>query len=129
VRSRSQQRLVELAQEIAARRRLSLNSQVLLEQPAVVMDPFLTAQVEEAIRNAGCTPHRMPSGAGHDAMILAERVPAAMIFLRSPAGISHDPLETVWADDVACAIEVGVRLLEQLASSRAFLLNKRTSRA
>ena len=37
----------------------------------------------------------MVSGAGHDAMILAEKVPAAMIFLRTPGGISHDPAETV----------------------------------
>jgi allantoate deiminase len=125
----SQRRLLELAQEIAARRRLSFESQVLLEQPAVAMDPFLTAQVEEAIRSAGCIPHRMPSGAGHDAMILAERVPAAMVFLRSPGGISHDPLETVWPEDVAHAIDAGVCLLKQLAFSRAFLLNTRTSRA
>jgi len=129
VRTRAGRRLTALAEEISARRRLSLESRVLLEQPAVALDPFLTAQAEEAIRGAGCTPHRMPSGAGHDAMILAERVPAAMIFLRSPGGISHDPFESVWPEDVAYAIASGVGLLKQLAVSRAFLLNTRTSRA
>jgi len=44
--------------------------------------------------------HRMVSGAGHDAMILAEKVPAAMIFLRTPGGISHDPAESVAVEDV-----------------------------
>ena len=62
----------------------------------------------------------MVSGAGHDAVILAEKVPAAMIFLRSLGGISHDPAESVEVEDVAQAIECGVRLLDQLASSSAF---------
>jgi len=48
------------------------------------MDPFLTEQIEHAMQKAGCQPHRMASGAGHDAMILAEKFPAAMIFLRTP---------------------------------------------
>jgi len=65
----------------------------------------------------------MVSGAGHDAMILAEKVPAAMIFLRSPGGISHDPAESVEMEDVARAIECGVHLLDQLASSSQFQKN------
>jgi allantoate deiminase len=62
----------------------------------------------------------MVSGAGHDAMILAGKVPAAMIFLRTPGGISHDPAESVEVGDVAKAIECGLHLLEQLASSSEF---------
>jgi allantoate deiminase len=92
------------------------------------MDPFLTSQVESAIRAAGCPAHRMASGAGHDAMILASRVPAAMIFLRSPGGISHDPAESVLLEDVASAIDCGSHLLRQLASSAEFLLRTSTSR-
>ena len=69
----------------------------------------------------------MVSGAGHDAMILAEKVPAAMIFLRSPGGISHDPAESVEVEDVAQAIECGLHLLDQLAASPEF--QKRTNRA
>ena len=61
------------------------------------MDPFLIGEIEQAIVKTGCTPHRMVSGAGHDAMILAEKVPSAMIFLRTPGGISHDPAESVVA--------------------------------
>ena len=67
----------------------------------------------------------MTSGAGLDAMILAERVPAGMIFLRSPGGISHDPAETVLVEDVEKGIEAGVRLLDQLALSEEFLGRKR----
>jgi allantoate deiminase len=57
------------------------------------------------------------SGAGHDAMIMAQKAPAAMIFLRTPGGISHDPAESVEMVDVAKAIECGLHLLDQLASS------------
>jgi len=59
----------------------------------------------------------MVSGAGHDAMILAEKVPAAMIFLRTPGGVSHNPAETVIVEDVAKAVEAGLHFLDLLASS------------
>ena len=121
VRSDSLHALTARAQEIATRRNLSLNIDTLIDQPSVAMDRFLTAQIESAIRSAGCTPHRMASGAGHDAMILAERVPSAMIFLRTPGGVSHHPAESVLPEDVARAIDCGVHLLKQLAASHEFL--------
>jgi len=124
------QALVELTRQaapLAAKRGVSVTWRTLFAQRAVPMDPFLVDQVEEAIRRTGCEPHRMASGAGHDAMILAEKVPAAMIFLRTPGGISHDPAESVHTQDVACAIECGMHLLEQLAGSQEFLT--RTCRA
>jgi allantoate deiminase len=91
------------------------------------MDSYLAAEMEEAIRMTGCHPHRMVSGAGHDAMILAEKVPAGMIFLRTPGGISHDPAESVDLADVAKAIECGLHLLNRLAHSSR--LQERMSRA
>jgi allantoate deiminase len=111
--------LVERAQEIATRRGLTLRWKTLLEQSAVAMDPFLIAEIERAIRKTGDEPHRMVSGGGHDAMILAEKVPASMIFLRTPGGISHDPSESVAVEDVEKAIECGLHLLDQLAAAPA----------
>lgn len=119
--------LIRQAEAIAARRGLTVKWRTLLFQNAVAMDPFLTGQIEQAIEKAGCEPHRMASGAGHDAMILAEKIPAAMIFLRTPGGISHDPAESVHLDDVAKALECGHNLLAQLAASQEFL--GRTCRA
>jgi allantoate deiminase len=119
--------LTRRAAAIAAQRGVSVTWRTLLAQHAVPMDAFLTDQIEHAIRKAGCEPHRMPSGAGHDAMILTEKVPAAMIFLRTPGGISHDSSESVHVQDVAFALDCGMHLLEQLASSPEFLA--RTSRA
>jgi allantoate deiminase len=46
-------------------------------------------------------------------------MPAAMLFLRSPGGISHHPDETVLVEDVAAALEVGMRFLEQLEQRHA----------
>jgi len=127
VRTRGGDEILHRAREIAQRRGLSLRFSTQMNQPAVPMDPLLSAQIEKAILKTGCKPHRMASGAGHDAMILAERVPSAMIFLRTPGGISHDPTESVAVEDVAKAIECGLHLLDELASSAPF--QKRTCRA
>jgi allantoate deiminase len=56
----------------------------------------------------------MSSGAGHDAMILAAHIPAAMLFIRTPGGLSHHPDESVAESDVAVALDVGAKFLEEL---------------
>lgn len=113
--------LLRQAEEIAKRRALSVRWNVLLDQPAVSMNPFLVDQITHAGKRAGCEPYRMVSGAGHDAMVLAERVPAAMVFVRTPNGVSHDPAESVKVEDVAKALDCGFHLLDRLASSSEFL--------
>ena len=60
---------------------------------------------------AGFPAKPMPSGAGHDAMVMAARMPTAMLFLRSPGGISHHPAETVREEDVEAALDVGATFL------------------
>ena len=127
IRSRTVADLIRQAHGIAVRRGLSVQESTLLSQRAVAMDPCFIGEIEQAILKTGCKPHRMVSGAGHDAMILAEKVPAAMIFLRTPGGISHDPAESVAAEDIEKAIECGLHLLDQLASSSDF--HKRINRA
>jgi allantoate deiminase len=86
---------------------------------AACMDPSLTRMLERAVDGAGFPPHRMVSGAGHDAMILARHMPAAMLFMRSPGGISHDTRESVLAEDVEAALVVGLRFLEELERQNA----------
>jgi allantoate deiminase len=120
IRTRVVVDLIRQAEGIAARRGLSVQERTLLSQRAVAMDSFLNGEIEQAILKTGCKPHRMVSGAGHDAMIMVERVPAAMIFLRTPGGISHDPAESVGCKDVEKAIECGLHLLDQLAASPKF---------
>jgi allantoate deiminase len=104
------------ATAIAKRRAIALQRTDHLDQPAVPMDERLTAFLSGAIEAAGFPPKSMPSGAGHDAMVMAARVPAAMLFLRSPGGISHHPAETVLEEDVEASLHVGREFLLRLAN-------------
>jgi allantoate deiminase len=108
--------LLEQAQAIAAGRDLKLDCVRQMDQPAVPMDERLTAYLVEAIEAAGLPPFQMPSGAGHDAMVMAARVPTAMLFLRSPGGVSHHPDESVLVEDVEAALAVGRKFFERLAA-------------
>jgi allantoate deiminase len=112
-------RLLRSAEQIAAGRCLTVSWEERLDQPAVEMDPALVQVVERAVTATGRPIYRMASGAGHDAMIVARRMPAAMLFLRSPGGISHHPDESVLAGDVGDAIEVGMKVLEELEQRHA----------
>lgn len=127
IRERMVAELIRRAEEICTRRGLTLRHSGLLSQAAVPMNEFLISEIDRAVQRVGCVPHRLISGAGHDAMILAEKIPAAMIFLRTPGGVSHDPAESVAPEDVEKAIECGSHLLDQLAASPEFL--KRMVRA
>jgi allantoate deiminase len=108
--------LLAQAQAIAQRRNLALQCARQMDQPAMPMDERLTAFLAEAIEATGLSVKRMPSGAGHDAMVMASRVPTAMLFLRSPGGISHHPDEVVLEVDVAAALEVCRKFLQRLAA-------------
>jgi len=114
VRHQAVKTLLDKAEAIAARRGLTVASRMLMDQPAVAMDPAMCTMASEAIRGLGITPLSMVSGAGHDAMIMAERVPATMIFLRSPGGISHHPEESVRPQDVENALAAGLALLRHI---------------
>jgi allantoate deiminase len=113
VRRHAVERMLNEAERIAADRGLVFASQQQLDQPAVAMNTILVERLACAVKSAGYAVHRMPSGAGHDAMVLATRIPAAMLFLRSPGGISHHPDENVLAEDVKAALNAGMHFLEQ----------------
>ena len=75
------------------------------------------ARWEAAVNALGLPLHRMPSGAGHDAMKLHERMPQAMLFVRGEnAGISHNPLESTTAHDADLSVRAFQNLLDQLAA-------------
>ena len=78
--------------------------------------PAWKTQWEQAVSALGVALHRMPSGAGHDAMKLHTIMPQAMLFVRGQnAGISHNPLESTTADDMQLATDAFAHLLQQLA--------------
>jgi len=108
--------LLNAANAIAERRKLTLQATCTLNQPAVSMDEQLTAYLSESMEAEGLPAKQMPSGAGHDAMVMAGRLPSAMLFLRSPGGISHNPAESVREEDVEAALRVGRKLLGRVAA-------------
>lgn len=107
--------LLAKADTIANRRGIAIERTDQLDQPAVPMDERLTSFLSDAIQAAGFPIKTMPSGAGHDAMVMAARVPTAMLFLRSPGGISHHPDEAVLQEDVEASLLVGREFLLRLA--------------
>jgi N-carbamoyl-L-amino-acid hydrolase len=101
---------------ICARRRIGLHVEKLLEAPAAPCAPRLMDQLGAAVQRAGLPRFDLLSGAGHDAMAMAAVTEVAMLFTRcGNGGISHNPLETMTADDADIAASV---LLDFLHSYR-----------
>ncbi len=105
---------------ICERRSLRHTIEQTLRASAAPSAPAWQARWERAVEALGLPVHRMPSGAGHDAMKLHEVMPQAMLFLRGQnAGISHNPLESITSDDADLGIAAFHHLLEQLAKEMA----------
>jgi allantoate deiminase len=111
--------LREAAARIAGERRVELSWEELQSTPAVPCSPELTEELAAAAADAGHAAPRLPSGAGHDAAMMAALAPVAMLFVRCAGGISHHPDESVREDDVRVAIDVTTRVVERLAERAA----------
>jgi allantoate deiminase len=88
------------------------------EQASVACDQQLASLLAQATEAQGYEAHYLPSGAGHDAGIMAQVTPAAMLFVRCQGGISHNPAESVTLEDVAVTIDV-VEQFFALVAARA----------
>jgi beta-ureidopropionase / N-carbamoyl-L-amino-acid hydrolase len=109
----------ELAR-IADARGLDLTLERTMTAAAAPSAPVWQARWEAALQALGLPVHRLPSGAGHDAMKLHEVMPQAMLFVRGGnGGISHNPLESITADDAELAIAAFEHLLHSLAKDTA----------
>jgi allantoate deiminase len=95
--------LRDRAREVATRRGVTVEWTDANDIPAVAMDERLSAAWGVATR--------LPSGAGHDAAMMATVAPATMLFVRCRGGISHNPAESVQEADVAAAVDALERLL------------------
>jgi allantoate deiminase len=113
------QRLRALATAAGAARGVEVVWAQAHETTSIPCDPPLTARLAECARTVtGLEVPRLSSGAGHDAVMLAEVAPVGMLFVRCAGGISHHPAEAVSEEDVAVAIEVTASLVEELALER-----------
>jgi N-carbamoyl-L-amino-acid hydrolase len=105
----------ELAR-ICQRRGLAFTLEQTLAADAAPSAPAWQARWQAAVQAQGLPVFTMPSGAGHDAMKLHERMPQAMLFMRGGnAGISHNPLETITADDTELCVSAFQHVVEGLA--------------
>lgn len=91
--------LIGVAERIGDERGLQVEVEALLDAPAAPLDPTLTARLRALAGGPA-----LVSGAGHDAAVMARVVPSALLFVRTPDGLSHHPDERVAEEDVAAAL-------------------------
>ena len=101
--------------EIARRRTLGLDFKLLLNMQPVRFDENVLSIIENAAINLGYPYKRMLSGAGHDAMNIADLAPTAMIFVPCEKGISHSEAEFASPSDVAAGANVLLHVVGELA--------------
>jgi allantoate deiminase len=99
-------RVREIVADVAGRRGVGAGIDVVHDERSVACDPALGERMRRAARAIGLDPPSLPSGAGHDAVVLSDHVPVAMLFVRCAGGISHNPAESVTTEDVAAALAV-----------------------
>jgi hydantoinase/carbamoylase family amidase len=105
--ARAEKLVQETLERVAAEEQLEIEVGDTHRKPPTLLDPDLQELLAAAAETEGATVRRMPSGAGHDAMVLAKHVPAAMLFVPSRAGVSHSPDE--YTPPEQC--ELGARVL------------------
>ena len=97
---------------ICARRQIDAELELLLSASAAPCAPWLMAQLDAAVASVDIAPYALLSGAGHDAMAMAAITDVAMLFTRcGNGGISHNPLETMTADDADSAAQALLHFL------------------
>jgi N-carbamoyl-L-amino-acid hydrolase len=109
-------RMDSLVGELAERTGVEIEVTVASRSDPREFAPEVRAALSRACEDVlGHAPPELVCFAGHDAGVVAERVPAAMLFVRNATGVSHSPDETVSLDDAAVAARVVARALERLA--------------
>jgi allantoate deiminase len=96
---------------IAAMRGVSATLATTHEADAFVCDNRIVAGLTRAVEALGLTPRLLPSGAGHDTMVMGSLCPAGMLFVRCKGGVSHNPLESVTLEDCAFGLAALTRFV------------------
>ncbi|MBV8102581.1 MAG: Zn-dependent hydrolase [Verrucomicrobia bacterium] len=109
--------LCQEADQIAAERQLGLERLLVQETPSVFCDPDFITRLAAATKSVTGDSFQLPSGAGHDAVILSQLCPAGMLFVRCRDGLSHHPDEFVHVDDMEIALRTAVRFIESFGST------------
>lgn len=107
--------LARYLDELALGEGVSVSVERLARSAPVTFDRGIVGLVEEAAARRGLRSRRMTSGAGHDAQMMARVCPAAMIFVPSTGGISHNPREHTPASDLVAGVNVLLDVVRRLA--------------
>ncbi len=114
--SRVERDVATAMQEIAEAEGVTITSRSTARFEPVEFDPRIINLVEVVAHDQGNTLRRMPSGAGHDAQMIARTCPAAMIFVPSVKGLSHNVAEFTEAADLEAGANVLLHVLFTLAN-------------
>lgn len=105
------------AEEAAAQHGVEISRRLESVTPAVAFDAGLRDRITGVLAAAGTPAPVLATGAGHDAGVLASRIPAAMLFVRNPTGVSHSPAEHADAADCEAGVAALAAVLADLAGS------------
>ncbi len=105
----------QLCEELAAAEGVTIDTRSLARFAPVQFDDSVIELVERVAQDQGRSTRRMPSGAGHDAQMLARVCPAGMVFVPSAGGVSHNPAEHTDDDQLAAGADVLLRVMLELA--------------
>lgn len=111
----AEQELWSFAERIAAEEGVQCERRMLARFDPVQFDPAVVDRVERAASAQGLRHRRLPSGAGHDAQMLARMCPSGMIFVPSVKGLSHNVREHTEAADLVAGARVLLHVLAGLA--------------
>ena len=118
VLTEAERRLYEYCDELGASEGVTIERRSLARFEPVEFDRGVIGLVEETARAHGLSTMRLPSGAGHDAQMLARVCPAGMVFVPSVRGISHNPAELTEDPDLEAGANVLLHVLLRLAGAR-----------
>ncbi|CDM62646.1 N-carbamoyl-L-amino acid hydrolase (plasmid) [Rhizobium favelukesii] len=107
--------LAEFLDAISQEEHVEVSVERLARFEPVRFDQRIVAKIEKAAKDRGLTSRRMTSGAGHDAQMIARIAPAAMIFVPSVAGISHNPKERTNDEHLIAGANVLLDVVGELA--------------
>jgi allantoate deiminase len=111
--------LAAAAARITRRRNLSFTWTPTQDNAAVTCSAALTALLTASVRAVQGRSLGLPSGAGHDAVVMSALTPVAMLFVRSRAGLSHHPDEFSSPADIAVALDALIDFLARLARTHS----------
>lgn len=106
--------MLEQLKQIASKRQLTLDIENTYKAKAVQCDPKLQQKWASVVESVtGSMTRFLPSGAGHDAMVIAELTNIGMLFVRCEKGISHNPREQVATSDVQVALQCFIEMIRE----------------